>query len=122
MGRLGSDEFAILLPSITEKEGIDIAKSLRKAVEDLQITNMSGALTICIGIVLFPDHGSDMKTLLTKADAAMYRAKKLGGNRSHLYCPEDKDLEKIHSRLQQKERIIKALKEDRFFPWFSTHT
>ena len=48
----------------------------------------------------------------------MYRAKELGRNRIHVYRPEDRDLEKMHSRLSWREKIFKGLREDRFVPWF----
>jgi EAL domain-containing protein (putative c-di-GMP-specific phosphodiesterase class I) len=52
-------------------------------------------------------------------DAAVFRAKELGRNRCHLFSPEDdRGIENIHSRLRQKERILRALEEDRFEPWF----
>jgi EAL domain-containing protein (putative c-di-GMP-specific phosphodiesterase class I) len=52
-------------------------------------------------------------------DAAVFRAKELGKNRCHLFSPEDdRGIENIHSRLRQKERILRALEEDRFEPWF----
>jgi EAL domain-containing protein (putative c-di-GMP-specific phosphodiesterase class I) len=56
--------------------------------------------------------------LLSHADAAVFRAKGLGKNRCHLFSTEDQDIQNVHSRLKQKERILKALEEDRFEPWF----
>src|SRR5574337_307583 len=71
-----------------------------------------------IGVSIYPEHGKTASELLTRADAAMYRAKVLGRNRFHFYTPEERDIEQMHSRLAWKERIVAALKEDRFEAWF----
>jgi EAL domain-containing protein (putative c-di-GMP-specific phosphodiesterase class I) len=73
---------------------------------------------VSIGVVTYPDLGEDTRQLMTHADAAMFKAKDLGRNRTHVYRPEDKDLEKMHSRLRWKGKILKALREDRIVPWF----
>ncbi|MBI1912291.1 MAG: EAL domain-containing protein [Deltaproteobacteria bacterium] len=116
--RLSGDEFAIFLPFIEEKDGFEIADQFRKLVSDFRIPEVPLTCTASIGMVSFPEHGANPSELLTKADAAMYRAKEFGRNRVHGYRPEDKDLEKMLSRLSWKEKILKALEEDRFIPWF----
>lgn len=118
IGRLSGDEFAVFLPSLGKEGGLDVADRLRKAVEQSRFSEDQTSVTISVGIAIYPDHGADTGTLFTRADAAVYRAKELGRNRCHVYLPEDRDLEKMHSRLSWKEKILKALKEDRFDPWF----
>lgn len=118
IGRMGGDEFSILLPSRGEKEGLDIAEYIRKRIEEFRFADITGSLTASIGVVLYPGHGVTIHDLFTKADAAVYHAKELGQNRVHLYHPEDLVLEKMHSRVTWKERIQKAIEEDRFELWF----
>jgi diguanylate cyclase (GGDEF)-like protein/PAS domain S-box-containing protein len=118
ISRPGGDEFAVFLPSIDAKTGVGFAEEIKKAVESFRFKEDYGALTVSIGVVEYPSHGTGTSELFTKADAAMYKAKELGRNRCHLYRHEDLDLEKMHSRIRWKERILKALKEDRFEPWF----
>ncbi|MBE9528347.1 MAG: EAL domain-containing protein [Proteobacteria bacterium] len=118
LGRMSGDEYALFLPSASEEVGRDIAEKLRKAVEGYQMSENFGSLTASIGIVLYPDNGTNTQELFTRADAAMYRSKELGRNRCHLYHPEDQDMEKLHSRIEWKDKILKALKDDRFEPWF----
>ncbi|MEK7680213.1 MAG: EAL domain-containing protein, partial [Deltaproteobacteria bacterium] len=118
IGRLSGDEFAVFLPSVSKEEGINIAERLRKSVEQFRFSEDQRSMTISIGIAIYPDHGTDTGMLFTRADAAVYRAKEQGRNRCHVYLPEDHDLEKMHSRLSWKDKILKALKEDRFDPWF----
>ncbi len=118
VGRLSGDEFAVFLPQAGEREGQGVAECLRKAVEEFRYASDFSSTTMSTGIVIYPGHGQDSRDLFTRADAAMYRAKELGRNRSHLFKAEDKDLEKLHSRLAWKEKILKALREDRFIPYF----
>lgn len=118
LARLSGDEFAVYLPGLTEAEGMEAAEEIRKAVENFYFSEASSSLTVSLGLTAFPGHGVNVKDLLTKADAAMYRAKELGRNRVHSYRAEDQDLEKMHSRLAWRERILQGLREDRFTPWF----
>ncbi|HEY9080715.1 diguanylate cyclase domain-containing protein [Magnetovibrio sp.] len=83
-GRMGGDEFAVILEGkVSRDTTILVAQKLLETLAapyDLscgQITNLSAS----IGIAFAPDDGSDLKHLLSKADAAMYEAKRLGKNR-----------------------------------------
>lgn len=118
LSRLSGDEYAVFFPGIDRKRGMDLIESIRAEVEGFYFAEASSTLTVSAGVAFYPDHGLHMKELLSKADAAMYRAKELGRNRTHAYRPEDQDLEKMHSRLAWKERIFKGIRENRFVPWF----
>ena len=118
LSRLSGDEFAVYLPGLTEAGGIEAAEEIRKTVEAFYFNESASSFTESLGTATFPGNGTNVKELLTKADAAMYRAKERGRNRVHAYRDEDHDLEKMHSRLAWKEKITHGLKEDRFTPWF----
>lgn len=118
LGRLGEDEIAIAIHGKSGKEGWEIAENIRKTVETINFTNERIRTTLSAGIIEFPQHGLTTQELLSRVDVAVYRAKEPGKNRCHLFLPEDRDIEKIHSQLRQKERILRALEDDRFTPWF----
>ncbi len=119
LGCLGGDEFALFLPYAKAADAMEMAEEIRRRIENLTIAvDVSIRATVSIGLSLYPEHGSARGELFTKADAAMFRAKDMGKNRCHLYRPEDLDLEKMRLRLKEKALIQKAIKEDRFFPWF----
>jgi diguanylate cyclase (GGDEF)-like protein/PAS domain S-box-containing protein len=75
--RLGGDEFAVVLPHVADSTAA--ATTARRILGTLeqpfviegQVLEVGGS----IGIALFPEHGGDARTLLRRADVAMYAAK-----------------------------------------------
>ncbi len=80
--RFGGDEFSAFLPGHDLKSGCDIAEQIRQAVETAGLEKDGIPLrpTISIGVACYPDTAGDLLTLVTTADAALYRAKALGKN------------------------------------------
>lgn len=78
LARLGGDEFCILLPSAADAD--DACRVAERLVDSLArpfvIDGMTLELGVSIGLALHPEHGSDAESLLERADAAMYRAKR----------------------------------------------
>jgi len=81
-GRMGGDEFLVLAPGMDEVTRKTLFERLAAAVADCKIMTEAGAVsaTMSIGVVM-ADAGSTEDQLLDSADAAMYRAKRDGGNR-----------------------------------------
>lgn len=83
VARLGGDEFAILLPSLNSAvTAIRVAEKILASPDISIIDNgreLRFPLKLSIGIALYPDSGTDSKTLIHAADQAMYAAKQNGG-------------------------------------------
>lgn len=82
VGRIGGDEFVILLDHVGDTEGIlEIAKKIQEAIA-LPVNHHGIKLnkSVSIGIAVFPDDAKDDGNLLNRADLAMYQAKQSGGN------------------------------------------
>jgi diguanylate cyclase (GGDEF)-like protein len=82
--RFGGEELLLVLPEITEEDAIIRADVLRQAISALDIehgNSLLPAVTVSIGVAVFPDHGLTHDALLTAADRALYRAKAFGRNR-----------------------------------------
>jgi diguanylate cyclase (GGDEF)-like protein len=82
VGRIGGDEFMVLLPEINnENDASAVAEKIRDAMnQPFLLEGKKLAISSCIGISLFPEHGDEVAELAKNADAAMYQAKSLGGN------------------------------------------
>ncbi len=82
VSRFGGDEFAILVSEVdTINDVTTVANKIIYALDQPfslvgHIVNVSASL----GVTLYPDHGTDMETLMNNADAAMYQAKRNGLN------------------------------------------
>ena len=83
VARLAGDEFTVILSEISKKE--DAAKVAEKIIDAFASPfDLDGHATLSstsIGIALFPKDAADDQTLLQRADAAMYIAKKEGKNK-----------------------------------------
>lgn len=81
-GRLGGEEFGVLLAGTDMYEAVQIAEKLRLAVQAIEvpINDTMVHVTISVGVVEAGSACSDTSTLLAQADAAMYHAKSNGRN------------------------------------------
>ncbi|WP_433211127.1 putative bifunctional diguanylate cyclase/phosphodiesterase [Dactylosporangium sp. CS-047395] len=77
VARFGGDEFAVLLPNMRTREvAIAVGDDLGAAMEQpIPIGHLRLNARVSIGIALAPEHGNDAKTLIQRADVAMYVAK-----------------------------------------------
>ncbi|MBF0609141.1 MAG: diguanylate cyclase [Candidatus Magnetobacterium sp. LHC-1] len=118
VGRIGGDEFGVFIPDMGTAAAVEQAEGIRKQLEAMRFSEFMIRTSASIGIVIYPEHGTSTRELITRGDAAIYRAKELGQNRCHLYSNEDQYLEDIQVRLKEREQIKWALENNRFVPWF----
>ena len=85
--RIGGDEFAAILDHVkNEEEVIATAdRVINELREVLEIDGVKIDFSASIGIAVFPDHASDLESLIKHADIACYRAKDSGRNNYKLY-------------------------------------
>lgn len=89
VGRLGGDEFLLVLTDIRSEENASrVARLCLGRINRPYLVHGLELRTTCsIGISLFPRDGDDLGTLIHHADAAMYAAKHKGRNRFHFFQP-----------------------------------
>ena len=77
IGRLGGDEFLIVLPDARHgQDAVRVANLIKQALaRPLPVMGHEFRVGVSIGISIFPDDGHDAETLIKNADTAMYRAK-----------------------------------------------
>jgi diguanylate cyclase (GGDEF)-like protein len=95
MARYGGDEYVIILPN-TDKVGAFLAADrLREKVESEifygEKKQPMGKITISLGITSYPEHGETIEEILSKADKALYHAKKMGRNRTVIFSEDIDD-------------------------------
>ena len=113
-GRLGGDEFLIVLEGLHHRESA--AYMARKILHTLKkpfhCDEKVFELGASIGIAFFPQHGTRSETLIHHADLAMYQAKKRGKNRFFYY---NQSLEKaIRTNHRIEQALRSALEHDGF--------
>jgi diguanylate cyclase (GGDEF)-like protein len=80
--RYGGEEFCVLMPEIPLEDAEQVAERLRAAIEHHQLRATAGVrrVTVSVGVAcLF--HNAHVDDLFSRADAAMYAVKRIGGNR-----------------------------------------
>ena len=83
VGRLGGEEFGLLLPHTLPAEGADIATRILEAIRALELTDSNGqhyGVTTSMGLGTLSPGDRSLHDLLDRADQALYLAKRRGRN------------------------------------------
>ena len=114
VSRLGGDEFSIVLANVAHVD--DVTSVAQKIVGQFLSPFRIGGRDLfvgpSIGITLYPLDEKDTASLLKDADAAMYHAKKLGGNTFQFYTPELNV--RVARRLELETGLRQALERQEF--------
>ncbi len=114
LGRLGGDEFGVL---ITDADRPDVVESTTQRILDVisePAETDAGVVrvTASIGVALVPDDARSVEGVLNAADAAMYAAKRAGGDR-FMYYTEGMN-EEAQRRADLRQRLAEALRRRDF--------
>lgn len=91
VGRIGGEEFAVLLPQTDDKGAREIAERLRQVTAEAEVALEDGRhlnFTVSIGVAAQQGGGASVDSLLVQADKALYEAKTQGRNRVAAYQSE----------------------------------
>ncbi|WP_051412869.1 GGDEF and EAL domain-containing protein [Methylophilus sp. 5] len=114
VARLGGDEFAIVLSEVKDSKnaGIVAKKVLDSIRQPILIQGTELFISASIGIVICPDHSSDVSDIVKYSDIAMYKAKKQGRNNYQFYSA---DLSQTTiERIDIEQSLRRALQNDEF--------
>ncbi|MEI7430294.1 MAG: diguanylate cyclase [Betaproteobacteria bacterium] len=88
VGRVGGEEFAVVFPETGIMQAFEVAERLRRAVEQTEIALDRGlplAVTVSVGMTSRGGTNANIDTLLSRADKALYEAKREGRNQVCIY-------------------------------------
>jgi diguanylate cyclase (GGDEF)-like protein len=113
-GRIGGDEFAVLLRDADQADALEIAARITHTLSaNLLIDNLAITPSGSIGVSLYPSHGTDTEVLMRRADLALYRAKERGKNATYLF---EFELEHEHlGRMRLQAELASALDKGQIF-------
>jgi diguanylate cyclase (GGDEF)-like protein/PAS domain S-box-containing protein len=116
VGRLGGDEFGMLLVGCPLEKARQIADDVCRAVGDYRFIWKDKIFNIgvSVGLVEISAESGTMEELLAAADAACYVAKKDGAGRVAVYSARDEARARHTGEIQWLQRLQTALKENRF--------
>ncbi len=82
VARLGGDEFMMILPGVSNHRTLlPVASSLFEACDrPISLGGVEIRIGVSVGVSIFPWDGSDINTLMKKADLALYQSKRKNGN------------------------------------------
>ena len=83
VGRIGGEEFLVVLPGSTRKSAADVAERLRRSIEVTEIGKLPPGfrMTISLGVCEWKAGHESIEVLLKRSDKALYEAKNAGRNR-----------------------------------------
>jgi len=130
IGRLGGDEFAVMISGFSaDKEGIagisEVAqKLLNRLADPFFLQGHEVFMTASMGIAYYPEDAPNVIDLIRNSDAALYHAKKTGGNVFSFYAPEMN--EASVERLMPKSKLKRTVERDelvvRYQPKYNVET
>ncbi len=95
VARYGGEEFVVIAPQTDLEGGEILATRLNRLVREAKFDGEGvlpqGRLTISIGVASFPDQAADERSLIEKADRALYQAKAQGRDKVCIYGEKDKE-------------------------------
>jgi diguanylate cyclase (GGDEF)-like protein len=85
--RYGGEEFVVILPDVEKERAFEISERIRKKIFNQFASDSRGSVTISAGIAALQP-GDDPESFFSRADHAMYLAKRSGRNRTIISNPE----------------------------------
>ncbi|MEX1199282.1 MAG: EAL domain-containing protein [Methylophaga sp.] len=114
VGRLGGDEFIMVLPKTDANGAAVLAQKLIDSIsKPFKISPYELSCTPSIGIAIYPEDGTEIEALSRNADAAMYKVKQFSKNGFMFFTPEMQ--EKSKRNLQLSNALRTAIKNNELY-------
>jgi len=107
VARLGGDEFAVLLPAQGSREAQLVAKQVLRALETpMSLRDQRVDISASIGIACYPEHAMKASALVSRADLAMYVAKRENSGSVLFDARFERDTEQTLSLMSELRRAV----------------
>ena len=118
LSRQGGDEFLIVLSNMRDTESVTVVveKLLSRVAEPIVIDHHELAVSLSIGIAVYPEDGKDFDTLLKQSDTAMYQAKESGRN-TYRFHTEQMNTDAVE-HLRIRNGLRRALEHGEFVLYY----
>ena len=116
LGRIGGDEFVVLMEHCDSEHAVRVAEQLRQSVEAYRF-HWDGrifSIGVSIGVVEINRYSHNFVAVLQAADNACYLAKEAGRNRVNVYRDDDQAMALRRAEMDRVTMLKQALEEDRF--------
>ncbi|MEN8130023.1 MAG: EAL domain-containing protein [Pseudomonadota bacterium] len=122
LGRLGGDEFGVMLMNCSLDDSLAIIDMMRRTVQDFRFVwdRKVFVIGVSAGAVAITRDTQSTANALSMADTACYVAKENGRNRVHIHKYGDTELAWRHGEMHWVAKIHEALEENRFILNFQT--
>ena len=120
VGRIGGDEFALLLIGCPLDKARQIAENVVRKINDFRFVwkDRIFSVGVSIGLVELGREGGSMEDILGSADSACYIAKKRGGSHIHVYSAREEATARQSGEIHWLQKLQGALRENRFELYF----
>lgn len=120
IGRVGSDEFSIILKRCKQDMALQIMERIRNEIHDMRFCwdNKCFAVTVSIGIVEINAQCTTVYDVLKAADTACHIAKEDGRNRIRVYDQDDQTSSRHQGEMEWVHRIYRAIETGQFVLFF----
>ena len=117
LGRLGGDEFGLLLEGCSIREAEQVSEQLIDAINNYRLKweNVEFDVGVSIGMVGISQKSTDADELLSRADLACYQAKNLGRGRVYVAENNHQELDLQQAQMGHIANVSQAIKENRFY-------
>jgi diguanylate cyclase (GGDEF)-like protein/PAS domain S-box-containing protein len=116
VGRIGGDEFALLLVGCPLEKARQIADNVVRSVNDYRFVWKDKIFNVgvSIGLVEIGRGGGAIEDIMNSADSACYVAKKQGGLHVHVYSAQEEASARHSGEIQWLQKLQRALRDNKF--------
>jgi diguanylate cyclase (GGDEF)-like protein len=108
VGRIGGEEFVLILPATSGADGYATAERCRAALAELSVQGASAGVACSAGVASYPDDADGATRLLELADGALYWAKRSGRAQTRRYDPNQVVLLSSAEQRAQVQAVLDA--------------